>query len=312
MSHANARLAPAGRLLMVQRVESGVPQAHVARQMGVSRGTVAKWWRRWCEEGKAGLEDRSSRPRRSPQRTPQKVEERIWRLRRSTRRGPVYLSARTGVPQATVWRILKRNGLNRLRWIDGPTGEVIRRYERTTPGELVHLDIKKVGKIPPGGGWRIHGKGKRPKRRKVGYTHLHVAVDDYSRVAYVEAHDDETAATLVGFWQRAQQWFWSNARARGRSPHRQRPELPLRRVRGPARPTGHPPPAHPPVPAPDQRQSRTLQPHPRRRIPLRQTIPIRVRAPHPPQTLDPRLQLSPTPHRRRRPTRITCQQPRAN
>ena len=213
MSHANAPFTPAGRLLMVQRIEAGMPQAHVARQMGVSRGTVAKWWRRWCEEGEAGLVDRSCRPHRSPRRTPARVEERICRLRRSTRRGPVYLSACTGVPAATVWRILQRNGLNRLSWIDRTTGRPVRRYERSAPGELVHLDIKKVGQIPPGGGWRIHGRGSpqaNHKRRRVGYTYLHVAVDDYCRVAYVEAHDDETAKTLVKFWCRGQDWFWSN------------------------------------------------------------------------------------------------------
>ena len=135
MSHANARLTPAGRLLMVRRVEAGMPQAHVASQMGLSRGTVAKWWHRYRAEGEPGLADRSSRPHRSPRRTDPKVEERVCRLRRSTRRGPVYLAARTGVPQATVWRILKRNGLSRLSWIDRPTGQVIRRYERAHPGE---------------------------------------------------------------------------------------------------------------------------------------------------------------------------------
>ena len=93
MSHANARFTPAGRLLMVQRIEAGMPQTHVARQMGLSRGTVAKWWRRWCEHGEAGLVDRSLRPHSSPRRTPARVEERVCRLRRSTRRGPVYLSA---------------------------------------------------------------------------------------------------------------------------------------------------------------------------------------------------------------------------
>ena len=174
MSHANARLTPAGRLLTVQRIEAAVPQAHVARQMGLSRGTIAKWWNGWCAEGNAGLVDRSSRPHRSPRRTPARVEERICRLRRRTRRGPVYLSARTGVPAATIWRILARNGLNRLSWIDRPTGRVIRRYERSSPGEPVHLDVKKVGQILPGGGWRIHGRNsaqaKRSKRRPVGYT----------------------------------------------------------------------------------------------------------------------------------------------
>ena len=216
MSHANARLTPAGRLLLVQRVAAGEPQAEVARQMNLSRGTVAKWWGRWVEHGDCGLADRSSRPRRSPRRTDAKTEERICRLRRSTKRGPVYLSARTGVPASTVWRVLRRHGLNRLDRIDRPTGRVIRRYERSAPGELVHLDIKKVAKIPPGGGWRTHGRqspqARRSRRgpRRGGYTYLHVAVDDYSRVAYVEALDNETAATLVQFWARAQDWFWAN------------------------------------------------------------------------------------------------------
>ena len=217
MSHGNAMLTPAGRLLMVQRVAAGEPQAEVARQMNLSRATVAKWWRRWVEHGDAGLVDRSSRPRRSPRRTDAKTEERICRLRRSTGRGPVYLSARTGVPASTVWRVLRRHGLNRLDRLDRPTGRVIRRYEKSAPGELVHLDVKKVAKIPPGGGWRVHGRGspqaRRSRRRgprRGGYTYLHVAVDDYSRVAYVEALDDETAATAVGFWTRAQDWFWAN------------------------------------------------------------------------------------------------------
>jgi transposase InsO family protein len=191
--HRNARLTPAGRRIMCERVLAGTPQAHVAAQMGVSRATVAKWWKRWLAEGDGGLEDRSSRPRRSPTRTPRRVEERVCRLRRSKRWGPRMISMHMGVPASTVHKILVRHGLNRLAWIDRPTGRVIRRYERDHPGELIHLDVKKVGKIPPGG----------------GYTSLHCAVDDHSRVAYVEAHDDETAATLVGFWERALDWFWS-------------------------------------------------------------------------------------------------------
>ena len=218
MSHGNARLTPAGRLLLVRRVAAGEPQAEVARQMRLSRGTVAKWWGRWVEFGDAGLVDRSSRPLRSPRRTDAGTEERICRLRRSTKRGPAYLSARTGVPASTVWRVLRRHGLNRLDRLDRPTGRTIRRYEKAAPGELVHLDIKKVAKIPPGGGWRAHGRGSPKARRSRrsgrsgggGYTYLHVAVDDYSRVAYVEACDNETATTLAGFWTRAQDWFWAN------------------------------------------------------------------------------------------------------
>ena len=214
MSHANARLTPMGRLLIIQRIEGGMPQAHVAAQMGLSRATVAKWWNRWQADGHAGLVDRSSRPHRSPRRTGAEVEARVCRLRRSARLGPARLAARTGVPASTVHKILVRHGLNRLSWIDRPTGRTIRRYERPEPGDLVHLDVKKVGKVPPGGGWRAHGRGhtrsRGTKRRpRVGYSYLHVAIDDHSRLAYVEALDNETADTLVGFFDRARLWFQS-------------------------------------------------------------------------------------------------------
>ena len=130
MSHRNARLTPTGRRIMIERIVAGTPQAHVAAQMLVSRATVSKWWRRWLAEGDAGLEDRSSRPRRSPTRTAKRVEDRVCRLRRSKRWGPRMISMHTGVPASTVHKILVRRGLNRLAWIDRPTGRVIRRYER--------------------------------------------------------------------------------------------------------------------------------------------------------------------------------------
>ena len=167
MSHRNARLTPTGRRIMIERIAAGTPQAHVAEQMGVSRATVSKRSRRWLAEGDAGLEDRSSRPRRSPKRTSKRVEERACRLRRSKRRGPRMISMHTGVPASTGHKILVRRDLNRLAWIDRPTGRVIRRYERDHPGELIHLDIKKAGKIPPGGGWRVRGRGQT-KTRRVG------------------------------------------------------------------------------------------------------------------------------------------------
>lgn len=175
--HRNARLTPTGRRMMIERIAAGTPQAHVAQQMLVSRATVSKWLRRWLAEGDAGLEDRSSRPRRSPTRTSKTVEVRVCRLRRSKRRGPRMISMHTGVPASTVHKILSRHGLNRLAWIDRQTGRPIRRYERQHPGELIHLDIKKVGRIPPGGGWRVRGR-QNVKARSVGYTFLHCAVDD--------------------------------------------------------------------------------------------------------------------------------------
>ena len=186
MSHANARLTPAGRLLMVQRIEAGMPQAHVARQMGLSRGTAAKWWPRYLVEGEPRLADRSSRPHRSLRRTPARLRSGSAGCRAARRAGRCICRRAPGCRRRPSGGVLRRNGLNRLSWIDRPTGRVIRRYERSAPGELVHLDVKKVGKIPPGGGWRIHGRGstqaKRSKRRPVGYTYLHVAIDDHPRV----------------------------------------------------------------------------------------------------------------------------------
>ena len=164
MSHANARLTPMGRLLIIQRIQGGMPQAHVAAQMSLSRATVAKWWKRWQADGEPGLVDRSSRPHRSPRRTEAAVEAKVCRLRRTKRLGPARIGARLGVPASTVHRVLVRNGLNRLSHIDRPTGRVIRRYERPHPGDLVHLDVKKVGKVPPGGGWRAHGRSNTPSR----------------------------------------------------------------------------------------------------------------------------------------------------
>ena len=212
------RLTPAGRLLLVRRVAAGEPQVEATCQMRLSRATVAKWWSRWVEHGDAGLADRSSRPNRSPRRTDAATEERICRLRRSTKRGPAYLSARTGVPASTVWRVLRRHGLNRLDRLDRPTGRVVRRYEKAAPGELVHLDVKKSRRSRPG---RLAGPRARqpegpplPPRRRVHLSARRrrrlLPGDDYSRVAYVEAHDNETAATLAGFWDRAQDWFWAN------------------------------------------------------------------------------------------------------
>ncbi len=205
------RLSPHSRLVMVERVLGGQSPTAVAAQMGCSRQTVHKWVKRFAAEGAAGLEDRSCRPRSSPARTPAGVEKRICALRRRRRWGPARIGAALGVDGSTVHRVLCRHGLNRLSWIDRPTGQRVRRYEKAHPGELVHVDVKKVAKVPPGGGWRIHGRGSpkaKPKRRtRRGYTYLHVAVDDHSRVAYVEAHDNERAVTAAGFWRNARDWF---------------------------------------------------------------------------------------------------------
>jgi transposase InsO family protein len=218
--HANARLTERGRLILCQRIEAGRPVAHVAAEMGISRQCAYRWWRRYRQARAAGsdpvsaLADRSSRPRRTPSRTKRNVERKICNLRRRAKLGPARIGARLGVPPSTVHAVLVRHGLQRLAWLDRPTGEVIRRYQRDRPGELVHMDIKKLGKLPEGGGWRAHGRGseahkasRRAGLRVSGYDYVHSVVDDHSRVAYSEILPDEQAATVVAFWARAHAWY---------------------------------------------------------------------------------------------------------
>lgn len=206
--HRNARLTPKGRLILVQRVLAGRPAAHVAEEMGVSRATAYKWVGRFKAEGVAGLEDRSSRPRRSPRRTDWRVEQRIVALRRLERLGPDRICERLGVARSTAHRVLGRHRLQRLCWLDRPTGRTIRRYERARAGELVHVDTKKLGRVPDGGGWRAVGRqAGRRNRASVGYEYVHSAVDDRSRLAYSEIHDDEQGATCAAFLGRAIRFF---------------------------------------------------------------------------------------------------------
>lgn len=207
--HANSPLTVRGRMMLVERIGSGRPMAHVAAEMGISRKTAAKWWRRFQEEGPRGLEDRSSRPRRCPHQTPARVEQRILRLRQSRKLGPARISSIVDVPASTVHQVLVRAGMNRIAWMDRPTGQVIRRIHTDRPGELVHVDVKKLGRIPPGGGWRMHGRENlvgRPKAR-VGYDYVHSAVDAHTRLAFSEIHADERGPTCAGFWRRAEAFF---------------------------------------------------------------------------------------------------------
>lgn len=170
MSHRNAPLTPQGRLLVCRRIEAGVPIAHAAEAMAISRQCASKWWHRYLELGVDGLHDRSSRPRRSPRRTPERTEAKIVRERRRDKIGPDRIAARLDLPASTVYRVLCRHDLNRLRHLDRQTAAPIRRYERSRPGELVHVDIKKLGRIPPGGGHKVLGRaeGRRDRRRGMG------------------------------------------------------------------------------------------------------------------------------------------------
>jgi transposase InsO family protein len=205
--HRNAPLTPLGRRILVDRVMAGRPAAHVAHEMGVSRPTAYKWLRRYLREGDAGLQDRSSRPHRSPRRCSSELEQRIVELRRDRKAGPWRIGDELGIAPSTVHRVLVRHGLNRLAWLDRPTGRVIRRYERSRPGELVHVDTKKLGRIPPGGGHRVRGRRGRQRRIQVGYEYVHSMVDDHSRLAYSEIHPAEDGASAAAFLERAIRFF---------------------------------------------------------------------------------------------------------
>src|SRR6478609_8250150 len=199
---------------MVERIGAGRPVAHVAAEMGVSRTTAWRWWRRFRAEGRAGLVDRSSVARSHPRRTPACVETRVRIARMLTRRGPLTIARVVGVPASTVGRVLARHRVPRLAQCDPVTGQVIRatrrsanRYEHPYPGSLVHVDVKKLGRIPDGGGWRAHGRSEQVRGRGIGYDYVHAAIDDHSRLAYVEIHDDEKTSTCARFLTNAAAYF---------------------------------------------------------------------------------------------------------
>jgi transposase InsO family protein len=219
VAHANARLNRHGRQLLIERVVvQRWPVAHAAKAMGISRQCAYRWVRRWRAEGEAGLGDRSSRPHRSPAQTPAGVEQAIIADRVEHRRGPAWIAARHPVCARTVSRVLTRHQLPRLAVLDPISGEVIRaskttavRYERDVPGELVHMDVKKIGKIPDGGGWRAHGREmgstSAKKKTRIGYDYVHSVVDDHSRLAYSEVLADEKGPTCAAFFERALTYF---------------------------------------------------------------------------------------------------------
>jgi transposase InsO family protein len=220
--HANAPLSELGRLRLARCVvEDGWPLRRAAERFQVSPTTARRWADRYRADGSAGMVDRSSRPHHCPARTPRPVERKVLHLRVKRRWGPARIGGRLGLPASTCHAILTRAGVARLAHLDRGTGRPIRRYERDRPGELVHVDVKKLGVIPDGGGWRTAGRrqGKRNRTAtpghatdrfggaRLGYTYLHTALDDHSRLAYTEILADETRETAAAFWQRAQAWF---------------------------------------------------------------------------------------------------------
>jgi len=226
VTHANAPLTPEGRRRLAESiVVGGWKVRRAAERFGVSPATASEWAKRY----RAGepMTDRSSRPHASPGRTPTRLERRIIKLRHNRRWGPHRIGYHLGVPRSTVGRVLARYRMPLLAHLDAATGLPVRkprpvRYEAGAPGDLVHVDIKKLGRIPDGGGWRAHGRGSdqdrvvgaardRAARRGAspsrGYTFLHHAVDDYSRLVYSEQLPDEKKQTAAGFWLRANAFF---------------------------------------------------------------------------------------------------------
>jgi hypothetical protein len=202
VSHATATLTPRGRLLPARCVlDQGWTLRRAAERFQVSATTAGRWAGRYREHGAAGRHDRSSRPHRSPRRTPIRTQRRIIKVRVIRRWGPARLGFPLGLHPSTVYRVLSRSGMARLTRPDRPTGRVVRRHEHAAPGDLVHVDVKKLGRIPDGGGWRVHGRAARPGRtRGQGYSYLHPAVDDHSRLAYSDA--SAGAPDLGGSWDR--------------------------------------------------------------------------------------------------------------
>jgi transposase InsO family protein len=218
VAHANARTTVYARKLIVARVRAGHRPGEVAKQLGISRQTVYKWWGRWRTEGEAGLADRSSRPHRMPRQTSPKTAAAIVAARRKHHAGPVRLAAMVGIAASTIGAVLARAGMPRLADVDRLTGELLRgrrhsdrRYEREHPGDLLHVDVMKLGRIPDGGGWRVHGRAAtvdhRHKPVPIGFDYVHVAIDDHTRLAYVEILSDERVDTCAGFLTRAVAWF---------------------------------------------------------------------------------------------------------
>jgi transposase InsO family protein len=223
MSHRNAPLTETGRLRLARCVvEDGWPLRRAAERFQVSPTTAARWAARYREHGAAGMADRSCRPHHSPARLPLRLERRIIGLRVSQRLGPARIAWRLGLHPSTVHKVLTRYGCPRLACLDRATAVKVRRYERERPGELVHVDVKKLGNIPDGGGWRFVGRqaGQRNKQATVtpagrtrygntilGYGYLHTALDDHSRLACTEILADERKDTAAAFLHRAHAWY---------------------------------------------------------------------------------------------------------
>jgi transposase InsO family protein len=220
MSHRNAPLTETGRLRLARCiVEDGWPVRRAAERFQVSHTTAARWAARYRQSGAAGMADRSSRPHRSPGQLPERTERRIIKLRVTRRLGPARIAWALHLNPSTVHQVLRRYHCPRLAHLDRATRIPVRRYERDRPGELIHVDVKKLGNIPDGGGWRTAGVSQGKKNRlattrarknnhpDIGYSYLHSALDDHSRLVYTEILADERKDTATAFLHRAHAWY---------------------------------------------------------------------------------------------------------
>ncbi len=203
-AHSRAKTTPRSRELIVDRVQAeGWSRRQAAQALGLSVRTVAKWLRRYREEGLPGLRDRTSRPRSSPTATSEILRKRVFELRQKRLTG-LEIAQTAGLPKSTVGRLLRRAGLGRLTALTPP--EPVLRYELPKPGDLLHIDIKKLGRIVGGPGHRAHGD-RRTRKRGVGWEHIYVCIDDHSRLSYVEPLKAEHRDVAAGFLDRAIAWF---------------------------------------------------------------------------------------------------------
>jgi transposase InsO family protein len=216
-------LSETGRLRLARCVvDDGWSLRRAAERFQVSVSTASRWAGRYREQGESGMADRSSRPHHSPNRTPTRTERRIIGVRVTRRWGPARIGYLLGIHPSTVHRVLSRYRIAKLRWLDRATGRVVRRMESAGCGDLVHVDVKKLGKIPAGGGWRMVGRTKGNRNARAdkssgvtnkygnpvrGYHFIHTAIDAHSRLAYSELLADEGKDTAAGFWRRANAWF---------------------------------------------------------------------------------------------------------
>ena len=279
MTHANARTNAFGRRLAVERYLAGHKVRDIAGQLGISRTTVYKWIARYATAGFAGLDDRSSRPHRPARQTPLLVELAVLAARVELHVGPVQLAAHLGLPASTIGAVLRRWQMPHLADVDRITGHLLRgrvsavRYEHRRPGDLLHVDVKKLGRIPAGGGWRLDGVDNvdhaRSKHTAVGFDYIHVAVDDHTRLAYAEIHPDEKAVTCAAFLHRASRWFHQHGVTIRRVltdnalSYRRAADWAAVCLRAANQAAVHQ--ARLPL---DERQSRTVQPHPAHRMGL--------------------------------------------